>query len=332
LHHCMIATALIEHPSSAAGPVNCANCKDLPNCAGSTPRLTDPMPSDRPAKRHLQTAALFFPFDLFGSAGAAKGADLLADAFREMLEDNARERKPTRARAYTRNVRVEEFEFARLADYAEWRDQARRAIRRVFPKENFLLWVTGNHLGVLPVYDELAPDAANTLVIQFDAHLDVYHLSDCTAELSHGNFLLYTAGPLPKIINAGSRELLLTTEHIRKYYHRVFPSDSLAINPEDAFRDIRAACQDAQRIFLDIDCDVFDPAFFPAVTNPLPFGIDPRLLLRLLNAVWSDKVIGVALSEFDPARDRNDQSLATLVWLLEYILLKRHEASGSPKN
>jgi hypothetical protein len=31
------------------------------------------------------------------------------------------------------------------------------------------------------------------------------------------------------------------------------------------------------------------------------------------DAAWSERVIGVALSEFDPARDRNDQSLGTLV-------------------
>ena len=37
-------------------------------------------------------------------------------------------------------------------------------------------------------------------------------------------------------------------------------------------------------------------------------------------------IIGLALSEFDPGRDHNDQSLSTLVWLLEYLLLKRHES------
>ena len=88
---------------------------------------------------------------------------------------------------------------------------------------------------------------------------------------------------------------------------------------------VREAVATAKRVFLDIDCDVFDPAFFPAVSHPLPFGISPSVLLRLLDAAWSEKVIGVALSEFDPGRDRNDQSLATLVWLFEYLLLKRYE-------
>jgi agmatinase len=82
----------------------------------------------------------------------------------------------------------------------------------------------------------------------------------------------------------------------------------------------------ARRIFIDIDCDCFDPAFFPAVANPLPLGISPHLLLRCLDAVWSNKVIGVAISEFDPRRDRHDQSLGTLMWLLEYLLMKRYHA------
>jgi agmatinase len=74
-----------------------------------------------------------------------------------------------------------------------------------------------------------------------------------------------------------------------------------------------------------VDCDVLDPACFPAVTQPVPFGLSPSLLLRLLEAIWSPNVAGLLLSEFDPGRDRNDQSLAMLVWLIEYLLLRRYE-------
>ena len=49
------------------------------------------------------------------------------------------------------------------------------------------------------------------------------------------------------------------------------------------------------------------------------------LLVKLVHAAWSDRVCGVALSEFDPGRDRGDQGLNTLVWLLEYLLLRRYE-------
>jgi arginase family enzyme len=288
--------------------------------------MKDTMTRGRPEKLRCQTAALFLPFDLFGSGGTARGAEQLADAFREMLGDNKRERKATRARAYTNRVRIEEFSFKTPADYHTWRADARQAILHALQEREFLLWVSGNHLGVLPVYEALGPD---TLILQLDAHLDIYHLSDCTEELCHGNFLLHAEEPLPGIMNLGSRELLLPPEHVGKYYRQVFAAEELAVAPEAVLREIRQACAEAKSLFLDIDCDVFDPAFFPAVTNPLPFGIDPRMLLRLVDAAWSEKVAGLALSEFDPARDINDRSLATLLWLLEFVLLKRHEGTKS---
>lgn len=292
----------------------------------------------------VNTTACFFPFDLFGSAGCRSGAELLADAFREMLADNRREPLPTRARAYAGKVHTREFAFDALPAYQNWRSCARRVVRQVFRKGDFLLWVTGNHLGVLPVYDELAqpvhstrPPTAHrgegrarggankTLVVQLDAHLDVYNLSDCTTELSHGNFLLHCAGALPAIWNIGSRELLLRPDYVRQYYQEVFPASALAVDPEPALRQIHQASRAAERVFIDLDCDVFDPVFFPGVTHPLPFGLSAQQVLRFLDAAWSERVVGVAVSEFDPGRDRNDQSLSTLVWLLEYALLRRYE-------
>src|SRR5262245_33273526 len=272
----------------------------------------------------MKTSAVFFPFDLFGSGGTAAGAEVLADAFREMLDDNKRERVPTRARAYAGKTRVEEVSFDTLQALQGWREQARKMIRTVRERGDVLLWVSGNHLGVLPLYDELSA-TKNTLVIQLDAHLDIYNLADCTAELSHGNYLLHCAGPLPSLINVGHRELLLRPQYTAKYFQKAFSAAELAADPEPALRAVREACGRAERVFIDLDCDVFDPAYFPALTHPLPFGLAPPLVLRFLDAAWSGRVAGVAISEFCPARDLRDQSLSTLVWLIEYLLLKVHE-------
>jgi agmatinase len=273
----------------------------------------------------MKTAAVFFPFDLFGSAGAGAGAALLADEFREVLADNRRESVPTRARAYTDSIRLREFTFETLSSYADWRRQGRQAVRQAFRREEFLLWVAGNHLGALPVYDELA-GSDDTLVVQLDAHLDVHHFHDCTPELSHGNFLLHCDGPLPPLVNAGHRDLLLTADYVGGHYRQTFSAAELAIDPKPALDRLREWSGGARRVFLDLDCDVFDPAYFPAVSQPVPFGLSPQQVLRLIEAAWSPRVAGLLVSEFDPARDRNDQSLATLVWLIEYLLLRRHES------
>jgi agmatinase len=272
-----------------------------------------------------RTKALFLPFDLFGSAGTSAGADALAEAFQEMLADNAREHVSTRARAYSGKVKTRQIAYKTPSSYQNWRQIAREAARQAFRAQDFLLWVTGNHLGVLPIYDELAAGESKTLVIQLDAHLDIYNLSDCKRELSHGNFLLHCAAPLPPIINAGSRELLLRPKHVRQYFQHVIAASDFATSEEASLGRLREAAEGAKAVFLDIDCDVIDPAYFPATPNPLPFGLTPQQILRIVDAVWSDKVIGLALSEFEPARDRKDQCLSMLMWFLEYILLKRYE-------
>lgn len=277
----------------------------------------------------MKTTVIFFPFDLFGNGGAGAGTDLLAEGFEELLADNRRERVPTRARAYHGKIRTRYLPFQELADYQDWRRRGRTAARQAWRRGDFVLWVTGSHLGVLPLYDELARQAAGTLIVQFDAHLDVYNLTDCADTLSHGNFLLHVDGPLPRILNLGSRELLLPAEHFSRFYHRVFTAAELALDPAPALEELRQASAAAQRVFIDLDCDVLDAAFFPAVPTIRPFGLSPSLLLRLLDAAWSPRLIGFSIAEFDPGRDRNDQGLATLLWLIEYLLLRLYEAPPS---
>jgi arginase family enzyme len=277
------------------------------------------------SKPSPRTAAVVFPFDLFGSAGAGAGATLLGDELREVLADNRRETVATRAAAYTEKVRLREFAFQTLADYQDWRERGRRAVRQVLRRGDFLLWLAGNHLGALPLYDELSPLGDRVLVVQLDAHLDIHNFADCTPELSHGNFLLHCEGPLPPIVNVGHRELLLLPDYVARHYRLAFPAAALAVDPEPALSKLRQTARRAERVFLDIDCDVLDSVFFPALSNPVAFGLSPQQLLRCLDAAWSDRVAGVVISEFDPARDRDDRSLSLLIWLLEYLLLRHHE-------
>ena len=271
------------------------------------------------------TTAVCFPFDLFGSGGTAAGANLLADELREVLADNRRETVPTRARAYTEHVRLRETSFETIEQCAGWRKQGRQLARQALRRDDFLLWLAGNHLGALPVYDELSAQGETVLVVQFDAHLDVHHFRDCTPELSHGNFLLHVAGPLPPLINVGHRDLLLPRDHVGQYFRGAYSAAELALADGPALAALREGAAKVERVYLDLDCDVFDPAFFPAVGQPVPFGLAPLALLRLIEAVPPERLAGLFVSEFLPARDQDDRSLAALVWLIEWLLLRRYE-------
>lgn len=275
----------------------------------------------------MKTQCICFAFDLFGSAGSAAGAHLLADELNEVLADNRRETVATRARSYTRHVRIQEIDFPDLASLTNWRERGRQLVRQVIHDDDFLVWISGNHLGVLPTYDELATQGDHVLIVQLDAHLDVHHFRDCASELSHGNFLLHVAGGVPPLVNVGHRDLLLPQQHVAATYLRTFSAADLLLHPTRVLTELSTLADKVERIYLDVDCDVFDPTYFPAVAQPVPFGLAPIAVLPILDAIWSDKVRGVCLSEFDPGRDDRDRSLATLVWLIEYLLLRRYEKS-----
>jgi agmatinase len=270
----------------------------------------------------MSTVAVVFPFDLFGSAGSGAGAELLSDALREMVSDSRRENLPARGHSYQDHVRIREFNFETIDELKGWRKTGRQAARQAWKQGDFLLWLGGNHLGVLPVYEELGKA---TLVLQLDAHLDIYNLSDCTAELSHGNFLLHAEAPLPRIITTGHRDLFLMPEHIQQHYEQVFSATDVITQPDRVLNELAKAAATADHVFIDIDCDAFDPAYFPGTTHTLPLGLPPSFVVRLIQAVGVDRLCGLAVSEFDPGRDVRDQSLSTLIWLMEWLLLRLYE-------
>lgn len=270
----------------------------------------------------MRSTVVVFPFDLFGSAGTGTGAQLLGDAVREIIDDTARETRPSRADAFRGKLKVREAAFETLDQVADWRKRGRQLAKQALKARDFLIWLGGNHLGVLPVFEELPPD---TLVVQFDAHLDVYEFHDTTRELSHGNFLRHLPAARPRFVNVGHRDLFQTPEQIGEFFDATFSAEDVAGDTERVAKELRAMAVAAERVWIDLDCDALDPAYLPGVQQPLPFGLAPPAFLKLLGAVWSGKVAGLSVSEFDPGRDVRDTSLNLLGWLIEWVLLKKHE-------
>jgi agmatinase len=275
----------------------------------------------------MRTTTVVFPFDLFGGAGTGAGAQLLGDAVREILDDTEAETRPCRADCLRGKVNVREMAFETMEQVRNWRATGRRAARKALKAGDFLLWLGGNHLSVLPVLEELGRD---TLVVQFDAHLDVYSFHDTTTELSHGNFLKHFETPRPRLVNVGHRDLFLVRDEIAETFEGVYSAAEVADDAERVAAELLAKAAGAKRVWIDLDADALDPAAMPAVQQALPFGLGAPTLLKLLEAAWVGKVAGVSVSEFDPGRDVRDTGLQLLGWLVEYVLLRVHEPPPSP--
>jgi arginase family enzyme len=267
----------------------------------------------------MPTTVIVFPFDQFGSAGTGTGAQLLGDAVREILDDTEKEIRPSRADCLRGNVEVYEFKFDTMTQLRDWRKAGRSVAKRALKAKRFLLWLGGNHLSVLPVLEVLGTE---TLVVQFDAHLDIYSFHDNTLELSHGNFLKHFETPPPRLVNVGHRDLFLKQNEIAEAFEGIYSAEEIANDTDRVAVELQAKAAGAKRVWIDFDCDALDPAAMPAVPQPLPFGLQPMVMLKLLSAVWSEKVVGFSVSEFDTGRDERDTGLNLLGWLVEYLLLK----------
>ena len=169
----------------------------------------------------MPSRAVVFPFDQFGHAGTGAGALLLGDVLREAVADADEETEPVRPQAYTGDLEIIEFDFATVKELTNWRATGRAAARDGLKSGDFTLWLAGNHLGVLPVYDELG---ANDLVVQLDAHLDCYDLAGTLDTLSHGNFLRDIKSPRPQIVVLGHRDLFLPPGRVAKWIDAAVPA------------------------------------------------------------------------------------------------------------
>jgi len=274
----------------------------------------------------VDTLALVFPFELYGNGGTGAGATALADYLAEVLEDNALESRPTRCDSYRDRVAIREISLSAPKALQSWRTIGRHALRQAFKQKQRAIWLGGNHLSALPVYEELGSShPSKALVVQFDAHLDIYALHDVTTSLSNGNFLLHSEESLPSIVNLGHRDLFLPKPEIGKTFAGAHSSLDIARDIDRVAKDVQRRAEKAERVWIDIDVDAFDPSHVPGVHHPLPFGLAPLQVLRLLEAAFTGNVVGIGFSEFDPGRDRDDRSLGTLGWLLEWLLLAWYE-------
>ena len=274
-------------------------------------------------KKNRQTNVISFPFELFGRTGTAEGAEWMLDCLKEIVDDAVEEDTPARSKAYRDSVSWDEVNFTDFATAQSWRELANEVLSSSLNDNETLLWFGGNHLSVLPIYDYLQE---SDLILQWDAHLDIQEFSDNLTTLNHGNFLLSRQTPCAPIINLGHRDLLLPPKKVQKHFNKAYSIMAILGKENQVLEELQPFLKKSNRIWIDIDGDVFDPTFFPGVNYPLPFGISPQIFLQFLNVIDFTKVCGISISEFNPARDRYDLSAGLLAWLLEYILIRWHES------
>ncbi|RMD85639.1 MAG: agmatinase, partial [Calditrichaeota bacterium] len=180
-------------------------------------------------------------------------------------------------------------------------------------------FVGGDHAVTIPVVEALHVLGEPIHIIQLDAHPDLY-------EEYEGNYYSHACTVarilemehVATVTQIGIRTMNPAQEKIwHKYRDRLHLISAREIVEE--IPNLEQIPKTAS-IYLTLDLDVFDPAFVPGVSHPVPGGLSPRQVLNFIQNLQG-RLVGMDVVELNSERDINQQTAILAARLL-------HEAMG----
>lgn len=172
----------------------------------------------------------------------------------------------------------------------------------------------GDHAVTIPVARGLAALRRPVHVVQFDAHPDLYDEFEGDRE-SHACVAarmleLPQVASLTQIgirtMNAAQRQ---TADRHPQRLHLLEAREIAGEIP------VPAHIPRGADVYITLDLDVFDPAYAPGVSNPVPAGLTPRAVMNLLQqAPWN--LAGMDVVELNPRFDQGQRTAVLAARLL----------------
>lgn len=173
----------------------------------------------------------------------------------------------------------------------------------------------GDHAVTIPVARALAALGRPVHVVQFDAHPDLYDRFEGDGE-SHacvGARML----ELPHIASLTQIGIRTMTAPQRAVADRHRGSRLHLLEAREVAGEIPVPTHipAGAEVYITLDLDVFDPAFAPGVSHPVPAGLAPRAVMNLLQrAPW--KLAGMDVVELNPRCDAGQRTAVLAARLL----------------
>lgn len=188
-------------------------------------------------------------------------------------------------------------------------------VRKVILDDKIPFMIGGEHLVTLGSVSELAKKYPDLHIIHFDAHADLRD-EYMGEKLSHatvmrrcwdivGDNRIFQFG-----IRSGERE---------EFY---WAEDHVVMNKFNfkGLEDIVEKLKD-KPIYLSIDLDVLDPAFFPGTGTPEAGGVSFLELLEAATKVSKLNIVALDVNELSPVYDQSGGSTALACKLIRELLL-----------
>lgn len=208
-------------------------------------------------------------------------------------------------------------------------DNIQKATEEICAADSVPILLGGDHSITLPAVKGVLKDFKGKLgIIHIDTHMDTADtyagekISNCTQmlriteleQVSGDNIVqIGIKGCLnPKEFKNLAEERGITTLLLNDVHDRGI--DAVV---EEA---IEIASKGTDGIYLTVDIDVLDPAYAPGTCAPDPGGMTIRELLKAVNRIGKEKIVGFDLVEVAPQYDVNDiTSRAAVRVIMEFL-------------
>lgn len=271
------------------------------------------------------------PYDNGCSCG--KGASLAPDRIRELssyLPPFTMDGK------YIKPLKI--FDFGNIDSCDQYYDYVERQTKDLFDKEQFKLFIGGDHSVSIPLQKNFFNDAKSKnlipVIIHIDAHPDIcdeYEGSTyshaCTNMRAIENGFSTDNINLIGIRGFEEQEVVYFKEHPEVKV--VTASDINQYGFGEILLYLKNKYQnDKYTIYLSYDIDANDPSFAPGTGTPEAFGLNSTDLMKFIKDLVSSLPINVMdIVEVSPTLDCNDitswLTLKTLYELFEIILKRK---------
>ncbi|MGC9345422.1 MAG: agmatinase [Candidatus Bathyarchaeales archaeon] len=201
-------------------------------------------------------------------------------------------------------------------------ERLRLVIKDVLEAGKTPVTIGGEHTITLGVIKGLGNKASKTVIVSFDAHLDLRD-EFMGLKLSHTTFMrrLNEEMKLAKIIEVGTRAVCKEElDYAQKAGIEFFTAQQIRTEgSEQIAKNLREKLARYKNVYLSVDMDVLDPAYAPAVQNPEPEGLETHTLLDILYNICDKRVIGFDVVEVAPRYDHGVSAVQAAKTIFEVL-------------
>ena len=152
-------------------------------------------------------------------------------------------------------------------------------------------------------------------VIFIDAHTD-YRDSYLGNKFSHACVARRVGEIVGKenMVSIGVRSV--SKEEMEAGPQKYFTSFEVSEGNEKLKSHLKKFCDSP--VYLSIDFDGFDPAYAPGVGTPEPFGLNPVIMIDILNSIGNN-LVGLDINEISPTFDNGNTSMLAARMIQEVV-------------